>query len=109
MHGQYVINPVALPGDAYTAPEDGLLMLVISGSWKEDYGITIYNPDGGIYYGGYRSDDYDGNTQGTTFYIPLVKGARVNVYKNNNKTITMGSSRFYPFKSYPTMSHCIKY
>lgn len=109
INGQVVINPVSLPGDVYTAPSDGLLMLVIAGSWKESYGVTIYNQDGSIYYGGTRSDDYNGNTQSTTFYIPLLKGARVSVYNDTGNAITMGSSRFFPFRTYPIMKHCIKY
>lgn len=108
VNGQYVLDNVTLPGAIYTAPTDGLLVVRIDGAYKEDYGLTVYNPDGQIYGGGWRFDDQDGYTQGTTFYIPLVNGARVEASTTKNK-ITMTKGRFYPFKTYPTMTQCIKY
>lgn len=111
-NGQIVLDSKPLPGTAYTAPYDGLLMLIVAGSYAENYNITIYNPDGNIFFGGHREDDVQGNTQQTTFYIPLVKGARVDVTSASTATasrIIMQSSRFYPYKTYPIFGHIIKY
>ena len=108
VNGQYVLDVVTVPGTVYTAPSDGLLVIAIQDGWKEDYGLTVYNPDGNIYGGGWRNDDTDGNTETTTFYVPMVKGARVDVTSSTG-TIIMKTGRFYPFKTYSTMFHCIKY
>lgn len=95
----------------YTAQDDGFLLLVISGSWKEDYAVSVYSTNGtSSCMTGYRFDDYNGNTERTSYLFPIKKGEVVKIWNNGGSALSFpNGATLFKTKKYDVFNQVIKY